>query len=138
MIYVDGKPVAGFGGRQGPPGPQGVPGPAGPQGEIGPVGPIGPEGPVGPQGEPGPQGPPGPPGAPGGVSSFNGRTGEIMPQNGDYTADMVGARPDTWMPTAPDVGAIPTGAVQSIQAMTQEEYDALAEKDAVTLYLIKE
>lgn len=39
MIYVDGKPVAGFGGRQGPPGPQGEPGPQGipgPQGSEGP------------------------------------------------------------------------------------------------------
>ena len=28
-----------------------------------------------------------------GVESFNGRTGEIIPQDGDYTADMVGAEP---------------------------------------------
>lgn len=41
------------------------------------------------------------------VTSFNGRSGEIMPQAGDYTADMVGARPNTWMPTAPEVGALP-------------------------------
>lgn len=26
-----------------------------------------------------------------GVSSFNGRKGEVIPQDGDYTADMVGA-----------------------------------------------
>ncbi len=40
-----------------------------------------------------------------GVSSFNGRTGAVAPSSGDYTAAMVGARPDTWTPTAADVGA---------------------------------
>ena len=80
----------------------------------------------------------------GGVTSFNGRTGAITPQAGDYTAEMVGAvsdsdvgvangvatldasgklnatqkptytadevgaRPNTWTPTASDVGAVPT------------------------------
>lgn len=35
-----------------------------------------------------------------GVSSFNGRSGEVAPQNGDYTADMVGAlSADTKIPT---------------------------------------
>lgn len=43
-----------------------------------------------------------------GVTSFNGRTGAVTPQTGDYTADMVGARPNTWTPTASDVGAVPT------------------------------
>ena len=45
---------------------------------------------------------------PTGVTSFNGRTGAVEPQAGDYTADMVGARPDTWTPTADEVGAVPT------------------------------
>lgn len=36
----------------------------------------------------------------GGVTSFNSRTGAVTPQSGDYTADMVGARPNTWTPTA--------------------------------------
>ncbi len=69
----------------------------------------------------------------GGVSSFNGRKGEIVPQSGDYTADQVGAvptsrtvngkalssdivlsaqdvkaRPAEWTPTASDVDAVPT------------------------------
>lgn len=44
-----------------------------------------------------------------GVASFKGRTGAVSPQSGDYTADMVGARPSTWMPTAADVGALPVG-----------------------------
>lgn len=156
MIWVDGIPVAGLNGRQGPPGPKGDPGPAGPkgeQGEIGPIGPQGetglkgdpgprgPEGPkgdTGPQGEIGPQGPPGPQGESGGVASFNNRSGTVVPLEGDYTASMVGARADTWTPTAEDVGAVPAGAVASIQALTQAEYDALSTKDPATLYLIKE
>ena len=43
-----------------------------------------------------------------GVTSFNGRTGAVTPQAGDYTAEMVGARPSTWTPSADDVGAVPT------------------------------
>ena len=43
----------------------------------------------------------------GGVLSFNNRSGYVEPQAGDYTAAMVGARPDTWMPSAADVGARP-------------------------------
>lgn len=73
-----------------------------------------------------------------GVTSFNGRSGVVVPAKGDYTATMVGARPDTWTPTADDVGAVPSGAVRAIQTMTQAEYDALAQKDPTTLYLIKE
>ena len=59
-----------------------------------------------------------------GVASFNGRTGVVTPKAGDYTAE--------------DVGAVPAEAVSRIQALTQAEYDALAAKDATTLYLIKE
>ena len=43
-----------------------------------------------------------------GVISFNGRAGAVVPANGDYTPEMVGARPADWMPTAADVGAVPT------------------------------
>src|SRR5699024_1795288 len=43
-----------------------------------------------------------------GVTSFNGRTGAVVPASGDYTADQVGARPSTWTPSASDVGAVPT------------------------------
>lgn len=48
--------------------------------------------------------------ASGGVSSFKGRSGAVVPQDGDYTADMVGARSDTWIPTADQVGADPAGS----------------------------
>ena len=92
-IFVNGVKVAGFSGRQGP---------RGPAGETGPQGEAGPAGPPGPQGE---QGPPGPAESSAGVSSFNGRDGAVTPQAGDYTASMVGARPDTWTPTAEEVGA---------------------------------
>lgn len=42
-----------------------------------------------------------------GVTTFNGRTGPVTPKTGDYTAEMVGARSNTWMPNAADVGAMP-------------------------------
>ena len=59
-----------------------------------------------------------------GVTKFNGRSGAVLPQSGDYTAAMV--------------GAIPASQVQAVQALTQAEYDALGTKSASTLYLIKE
>lgn len=42
----------------------------------------------------------------GAVSSVFGRAGEVTAQAGDYTAAQVGARPDSWMPSAADVGAV--------------------------------
>ena len=55
-----------------------------------------------------------------GVTSFKGRTGAVTPQEGDYTADMVGARPDTWTPTAADVGAVPTSRTVNGKALSQD------------------
>ena len=71
-------------------------------------------------------------GGSGGVESFNGRSGKVVPQAGDYTAEMVGAIPitrtvngkplsaditlvaadvgarsNTWIPTAAETGSIP-------------------------------
>ncbi len=40
-----------------------------------------------------------------GVTSFNGRDGAVTPQQGDYTAEDVGARPNDWVPTAEEIGA---------------------------------
>lgn len=54
-----------------------------------------------------------------GVTSFKGRTGAVTPQEGDYTADMVGARPDTWTPSAADVGAVPTSRTVNGKALSQ-------------------
>lgn len=176
-IYLDGKKYAGFGGRQGPPGPQG---PKGDKGDPGPQGPPGPPGGGGSSEDcvtvPG-GGAISVPDSLGdgpytfemteegdsGVTSFNGRTGEVTPKAGDYTAEIVGAVPtsrtvngkaltsdisltasdvgaraDTWTPTAAAVGAVSSEAVTSIQKVTQAEYDALSEKDAATLYLIGE
>lgn len=48
-----------------------------------------------------------PSGGTAGVASFKGRAGAVVPLAGDYTAEMVGARPDTWTPTAAEVGARP-------------------------------
>lgn len=48
-----------------------------------------------------------------GVVTFNDRDGEVKPKSGDYTAQMVGARPNTWTPTASDVGAISNTSVKS-------------------------
>lgn len=53
-----------------------------------------------------------------GVTSFKGRTGAVTPQEGDYTADMVGARPDTWTPSASDVGAVPTSRTVNGHALS--------------------
>lgn len=55
-----------------------------------------------------------------GVSSFNGRTGAVMPQAGDYTAAQVNARPDTWMPTAGD-GVSVSGETMSVRVSTQAD-----------------
>lgn len=49
-----------------------------------------------------------------GVTTFNGRTGAVTPQSGDYTAEMVGARPSTWTPTAQEVGAAKPGVVFTV------------------------
>lgn len=50
-----------------------------------------------------------------GVKTFNGRSDDVMPQSGDYTAEMVGARPSTWVPTAAEVGADIAGSAQAVQ-----------------------
>ena len=41
------------------------------------------------------------------VESFNGRSGNVIPESGDYTAEMVGAKPSDWMPTPEEIGAHP-------------------------------
>ena len=86
---------AGETGATGPAGPMGPTGPAGgPTGPTGPTGPsgqagaAGPTGPTGPSGAAGPTGPTGPAGE-NGVTSFNGRTGAVMPQSGDYNATQI-------------------------------------------------
>ncbi len=76
-------------GPMGPTGPAGGPtGPTGPTGPSGQAGAAGPTGPTGPAGAAGPTGPTGPAGE-NGVTSFNGRTGAVMPQSGDYNATQI-------------------------------------------------
>lgn len=55
-----------------------------------------------------------------GVTTFNGRTGAVTPQSGDYTAEMVGARPSTWTPSAADVGAVPTTRTVNGKALSAD------------------
>lgn len=55
-----------------------------------------------------------------GVTTFNGRTGAVTPQAGDYTADMVGARASDWTPTAEDVGAVPTTRTVNGKALSAD------------------
>ena len=71
----------------------------------------------------------------GGVTSFNGRTGAVTPQTGDYTAAMVGARPSTWTPTASEVGAIPAtekGAASGVATLGTDGKLTAAQKPAYT------
>lgn len=141
-------------GAPGPAGPAGADGKDGAQGPAGPEGPRGPQGLAGADGPPGPAGkdgegvPPGgaagqvlakktaadydtqwidPPeggGGAAGVVSFNGRTGAVTPSAGDYTAAMVGARPDDWMPTAAEVGAATMEQVNAaIQAAVLDSWE---------------
>ena len=77
----------------------------------------------------------------GGVISFKGRTGAVTPQEGDYTADMVGARPDTWTPSAADVGAVPTSRTVNGKALSRnitldaDDVGALDQTSADARYL---
>lgn len=139
-------------GPPGPEGPAGPAGPTGPTGPAGANGADGAQGPKGDTGEDGfsptvsvqditgghrvtitdATGPhtfdvmDGEDGAGGasGVTSFNGRDGAVTPQAGDYTAAMVGARPDTWMPTAAEVGAAtPDDVTAAIQTAILDSWE---------------
>ena len=127
-------------GPMGPTGPAGGPtGPTGPTGPSGQAGAAGPTGPTGPAGAAGPTGPTGPAGE-NGVTSFNGRTGAVMPQSGDYNATQI---PVSGEPEAETVAEslsnkAPAGfgfgdALQSIETTSAEEsYETFCAKlDAV-------
>ena len=137
---------AGETGATGPAGPMGPTGPAGgPTGPTGPTGPsgqagaAGPTGPTGPSGAAGPTGPTGPAGE-NGVASFNGRTGAVLPQSGDYNATQipVSGEPEAETVAAALANKAPAGfgfgdAVQSIETTSAEEsYETYCAKvDAV-------
>ena len=127
-------------GPMGPTGPAGGPtGPTGPTGPSGQAGAAGPTGPTGPSGAAGPTGPTGPAGE-NGVASFNGRTGVVLPQSGDYNATQI---PVSGEPEAETVAAAlsnkaPAGfgfgdAIQEIATTSAEEsYETYCAKvDAV-------
>lgn len=66
-----------------------------------------------------------------GVTAFNGRRGNVTPQAGDYTAEMVGALPaDTVIPsTAEQVGADPAGtAEEKVVALKNELVPQIEDK----------
>jgi len=108
----------------GPPGPQGEQGIQGIQGPIGPRGPAGQDGEQGPKGDKGDTGP-------AGADGKDGQTPYIG-ENGNW---WIGTQ-DTGV--AAGGSAAPAGNVRTMQVLTEEEYTALGEKDAATLYLIKE
>ena len=85
----------------------------GPRGVPGETGPTGPQGEPGAQGEPGPQGEPGAQGEPG----PQGEPGETQDLSSYIQSDT---------------------SIKHIVALTQEAYDAIAEKDPQTVYLIKQ
>ena len=64
----------------------------------------------------------------GGVASFNGRSGDVVPQAGDYTAAMVGAlSADTEIPTVPEWAQQPekpTYTAAEVGAATMEQVNA--------------
>lgn len=70
-----------------------------------------------------------------GVTSFNGRTGSVKPQAGDYTAEMVGALPsNTSIPSMPeDVGADPAGAAESVKQEILQNLDGKLDKTGGTV-----
>ena len=96
---------------EGPTGPQGPAGPTGPEGPQGATGAMGLTGPAGPQGPIGPEGPQGPAGA----------DGLDAPQNA-VISDIAQAGGGT--------------AITNVVEVTQAQYDAIATKDATTLYVI--
>lgn len=55
-----------------------------------------------------------------GVTTFNERTGAVVPKAGDYTAEMVGARASNWTPTADEVGAVPVGRTVNGKALSAD------------------
>lgn len=93
-----------------------------------------------------------------GVTSFNGRTGAVTPQTGDYTAEMVGAvptartvngkalssnitlsaadvsaRPGTWTPTAAEVSVTPPDGMTStnVQGAVSELFTSVSNGKAL-------
>ena len=146
-------------GIQGPEGPQGIQGPQGEQGiqgEKGDTGEQGPQGIQGPQGVQGPEGPQGPAGVAGadGKSAYQTAVdagyagteaafnealkdvpGHIANKGNPHgvTAAQVGARPNTWTPTASEVGAVPTSRTVNGKALNSNITLAASDVGAATM-----
>ena len=71
------------------------------------------------------------------MTTFNGRTGAVLPQAGDYTATDVGTFSSSKISQMVS-GKVSSSEAKAIAVLTQAEYDALAAKDSGTLYIIKE
>lgn len=118
-------------GPQGPPGVDGKDGAPGEQGPAGPVGPVGAKGDKGDPGDPGPQGPSGADGAPGSIGPI-GPPGDPGPQGERGEQGPKGDKGDKG-----DTGD--EGPEPIIEAITQEEYDDMADTDKnAGVYFIKE
>ena len=134
-------------------GEQGIQGIQGPKGDTGEQGPQGIQGPQGVQGPEGPQGPAGVAGADGKSAyqtaveagyegtetAFNEALkdvpGHIANKGNPHgvTAAQVGARPNTWTPTASEVGAVPTSRTVNGKALNSNITLAASDVGAATM-----
>ena len=118
-------------GPMGPTGPAGGPtGPTGPTGPSGQTGAAGPTGPTGPAGAAGPTGPTGPAGE-NGVTSFNGRTGAVMPQSGDYNATQI---PVSGEPEAGSVAAALSNKAPAGFGLGEQSKELTSDDDLNTIW----
>lgn len=127
---LENPPAVDIRGPQGEQGPQGDVGPAGPKGDTGEQGPQGIQG---LQGEPGAEGPAGPQGDPGQNATINGETTLEIVEGPGVSIDQQGG---TLTISAPD--AILSQTIETVQAMTEDAYNALTTKVSTTLYIIPE
>ena len=115
----------------GPTGPAGGPtGPTGPTGPSGQAGAAGPTGPTGPSGAAGPTGPTGPAGE-NGVTSFNGRTGAVLPQSGDYNATQI---PVSGEPEAETVAAALSNKAPAGHGLGERSKELTSDDDLNTIW----
>lgn len=128
-------------GVQGEPGPQGEQGPQGIQGETGPQGPEGPQGPKGDTGETGAQGEQGIQGeqGPKGDTGDTGPAGpnEVTTSTATNITGLLKGNGSTIEAATQGVDVIGgNGTITAIIALTQAEYDLIAEPSETTYYLI--
>ena len=130
--------VAGKDGAAGPAGPKGDPGEQGVTGADGPAGPKGDTGPIGPKGDTGATGPAGPPGADGGGSAYTLPAASASVLGGVKVGAGLAVTADGTLSSSggasvanPVAGS---AAGLTLWVGTQAAYDAIATKDAKTVY----